>query len=126
MRTKPESERSVVGDPELLKTGVASLADFTSKRSATIFEKLSIDGSFCERPPNSWADLEAFKEGMRVVKNLKVVNDVAERGVKLCEEFNKVFTKNEGENQRVLQVVELNRKTIKTDCTKAELLEKFK
>lgn len=125
MKTIPAGERSVLGDPELLKTGRASLADFSTMRTASIFAKLSIDDTFTERPPTEWAEIEGFKAGLRVVQNLKVVNDIAERGVKLCEEYNKVFTKNEAENQRVLQVVELNRKAVKTDCTKAELLQKF-
>ncbi|KAL1378520.1 hypothetical protein pipiens_015530 [Culex pipiens pipiens] len=125
MKTIPAGERSVLGDPELLKTGRASLADFSTMPTASIFAKLSIDDTFTERPPTEWAEIEGFKAGLRVVQNLKVVNDIAERGVKLCEEYNKVFTKNEAENQRVLQVVELNRKAVKTDCTKAELLQKF-
>ena len=34
-----------------------------------------------------WNDDEDFKYGSKLVKNLHVVNDAAERGVKLCTDF---------------------------------------
>ena len=37
--------------------------------------------------------------------SLKVVNDVAERGVKLITDFNNLFTKDEEQKQYILQVV---------------------
>ena len=47
-----------------------------------------------------------------------MVNDVAERGVKLFEEFNKLLTNDEEEKQLLLQVVEANRKCVPTKTTK--------
>ena len=49
--------------------------------------------------------LEDFQKGLVIVKKLKVVNDTVERGVKLMEEFNSVFTKKEDQRQFLLQVV---------------------
>ena len=44
------------------------------------------------------------------MKSLKVVNDVAERGVKLITDFNNLLTKDEEQKQYVLQVVHKCRK----------------
>ena len=52
------------------------------------------------------------------MQTLKDVNDTAERGVKLFEEFNQLITKDEEEKQFLLQVVESNRKAVPTQITK--------
>ncbi|CAH0552813.1 unnamed protein product [Brassicogethes aeneus] len=52
------------------------------------------------------------------VVKLRVVNDIAERGVKLFEEHNQLITKNEDEKQDLLQIVEANRKSVPTETTK--------
>lgn len=62
----------------------------------------------------------------KITKNLKVVNDIAERGVKLFEEFNKLLTNDEEEKQLLLQVVEANRKWVPTKTTKQAVVESLK
>ena len=52
------------------------------------------------------------------MQQLRVVNDTAERDVKLFEEFNQLITNDEEEKQFLLQVVEANRKAIPTQTTK--------
>ena len=42
------------------------------------------------------------------MKCLRVVNDMAERGVKLFAEYNRFITNNEEEKQLLFQVVEAN------------------
>ena len=44
------------------------------------------------------------------MKSLKVVNDVAEQGVKLITDYNNLLTKDEEQKQYVLQVVHKCRK----------------
>ena len=51
------------------------------------------------------------------MKKFRVVNDTAERGAKLFDDFNKLITNNEEEKQFLLQVVEANRKTVPTQTT---------
>jgi hypothetical protein len=46
-----------------------------------------------------------YKEAKNIISTLKIVNDNAERGVKLMEEFNDKFTKQEEQKQYVLQVI---------------------
>jgi len=51
-----------------------------------------------------WKDQDNYKKGRKIINSLRVVNDTAERGVKLMEEFNSKFTNDESQKQFVLQV----------------------
>ena len=86
------------------------LSDFVTKNTKTFFTILGVPQSFLLMPPDTWNDNEDFKIGERIVRSLKVVNDTAERGVKLIQEFNHVLTKNEDQKQYLLQVVQEHRK----------------
>ncbi|KYN10007.1 hypothetical protein ALC57_17866, partial [Trachymyrmex cornetzi] len=55
--------------------------------------------------PFDWPENEEFKNGLETVKKLKVVNDTAERAVKLIQDYNACLTKNEEQKQFILQVV---------------------
>jgi len=44
-----------------------------------------------------------------LIRTLRIVDDTAERGVKLVEEYNSLLTNDEEEKQFILQVVEANR-----------------
>lgn len=83
---------------------------FASKNTATFFKRLKIPCEFLQRDPSIWNSLEDFQKGLLIVQNLQVVNDTAERGVKLMEEFNTVLTKKEDQKQFLLQVVKDYRK----------------
>lgn len=87
---------------------------------------MKIEASFLEYPAATWPQNEQYREGEKRVKLLKIVNDLAERGVKLCEEYCKILTKNDEEREFILQVVEKNRKAIGTDCTKTQLQQTLK
>ena len=44
--------------------------------------------------------------------NMKVTNDLAERGVKLMEEYNKILTNDEQQKQYLLQIVKKFRSSL--------------
>ena len=46
-----------------------------------------------------WSEQESFVEGLNVVRKLKVLNDCAERAVKLMKDFRGKFTKDEQQLQ---------------------------
>jgi len=60
--------------------------------------------SFLKVQPNEWPNLEGYEKGKSIIHSLKVVNDAAERGVKLMQEYNDKFTTNKDQKQFVLQV----------------------
>ena len=65
----------------------ASLGDFAS-RTVELFSRLQIPDTFLAQQPQDWCHDEAYQRGRERIKALRVVNDAAERGVKLFEEYN--------------------------------------
>ena len=98
------------GKPVLSKISAkAKLSDFVGPSSWHFFEHLDIDTSFLSESQSDWEFNEAYNEARTKVKRLAVVNDPAERGVKLTQDFLHT-AKNENTYQNVLQVVEHHRK----------------
>jgi hypothetical protein len=77
-----------------------------------IFQQLGCDGEWLKNCPTTWKDNEEYKKMHYIFTNIKVVNDTAERGVKLVSDFAHSITNNEQQRQYLLQVVEHNRSTI--------------
>jgi len=71
--------------------------------------------------PQTWEEIAEFRETKAVVTSMKVVNDSAERSVALMSTFNQSITKTESEMQKLIQVVEDNRKRL-PDCRKSTLM----
>lgn len=84
---------------------------------------MNISTSFFEFEPETWNETANFIDGQTKVKNILVVNDTAERRVKMFEDFNKVLTKNEEDKQFLLQIIEANRKAVPTQTTKKSALK---
>ncbi|XP_053946971.1 uncharacterized protein LOC128855809 [Anastrepha ludens] len=82
-----------------------------TENSINLFERFNINPAFLNENAAEWHLNPKYIEGKKILDNINVVNDTAERGVKLMEEFNNSFTKNENQKQFVLQVVEKYRKT---------------
>lgn len=87
-----------------------NLYDFVSKRSMVFFLCLGISTEFLKEEPERWENLDDYKQGLDTVRQFKVVNDNAERGVALIQAYNASLTKNEDQKQYLLQVVEQHRK----------------
>ena len=100
-------KRAVV---DLQEIGNKTLDDFASMNSLLLFTRLGLSTSFLEANPESWEDLEDFKKTKAIVGALKVVNDHAERGVALVQDFSGLLTKGEEQLQYLLQVVGEHRK----------------
>lgn len=69
-----------------------------------MFKRFNIPINFLSIDLAHWHNQDDYKIGKETIKSLKIVNDTAERGVKLMEEYNHKFTKNEEQKQFVLQV----------------------
>lgn len=75
-----------------------------------------------EADPSEWNEREDFLSGLQVSKNICVVNDPAERAVKLITDFNRSLTHDEEDKQYLIQVVEKYRKMYPSH-TKSSLLD---
>ena len=77
--------------------------------SSSFFEMTVIGDSFIDVGVNEWLECQLYKIACALVNNLPCVNDCAECGVALMQNFNASIMKNEEEKQLVLQVVEKHR-----------------
>ena len=64
--------------------------------------------TFLSKPVSTWNSDPEYTLAVETVKNIRVVNDSAERGVKLTSDFIK-SAKTESTFQKILQVVENSR-----------------
>lgn len=101
------NDRKLANPKELIHN---SLTDFVSMKSNNFFVRFSLSTEFLKLDPSRWEDIEEFKENRSFCRNLFVVNDSAERGVKFMKDFNRILTNNEEEKQFLLQLVESYRK----------------
>lgn len=75
-----------------------------TNKSKKLFKRFGISQDFLHLDPVHWKDQKSYINGKEILTSLRVVNDTAERGVKLMEEFNSKFTKDESQKQFILQV----------------------
>lgn len=101
------------------------LEDLVDESSMPALQSLRINIQFMfDNHANEWKHLDAYKIAKTTVDSLHVVNDCAERALKLITNLNESLTTKEEEKQQVIQVVEDNRKKIPN--TKKSVLSKYK
>lgn len=86
------------------------LENFVTSNTMDFFKTLELDTSFLNNPVHTWEEDEVYKKNKSTVKSLRVVNDIAERGVALIEEYNKLITVQEEQKQFLLLLVKNFRK----------------
>ena len=78
------------GKPVLPRVPIAEendLRSFIGQDSYMFFKMLKLDSQFLSLPVKQWETDVGYQLGKHVISNLCVVNDAAERGVKLCYDF---------------------------------------
>ena len=90
-------------------TESTTLADLVGPDSWYTLHVLQIDTSFLSKAVESWPIDPAFQESKDKALTLNVINDCAERGVKISSDFLSA-ARSEEHYQNVLQVVEQDRK----------------
>jgi hypothetical protein len=93
-----------------LDASMKQLHHFVTRSTGRFFEILGLSDEFLDLDPAEWGDQEIYKKNRDVVRSVKVVNDLAERGVALIQEFNASITRNEEQKQYLLQVIEDHRR----------------
>ena len=88
------------------------LNDFVTSHTKVFFEILGFPCSFLESNAENWDSNDEYLKARETVMNMKVTNDLAERGVKLMEEYNKILTNDEQQKQYLLQIVKKFRSSL--------------
>jgi hypothetical protein len=89
-----------------------TLSDFVTERSMNLFHALKIDPACLDGEPSKWHDCPTYISAKEKVSAMKVINDCAERAVKLATDFNAALTQDESQRQLVFQIVEYHRQAM--------------
>ena len=103
------------------------VSDFVDDRSVIVFQRLDLslhDVYFLTYSKIEWCDFDECKKLKMFISNPKIVNDVAERGVKQMEEFKDILTDDMEQRKMLLHCVEDSR-TRHPDFRKSSLAEKY-
>ena len=107
------SQRTGFGKPKLTTatriTESTTLADLVAQDSWFLLNSLQIDHEFLKEPAETWSHSTSYQASLKNIDALNVVNDCAERGIKLSSDFLSA-AKSEEHYQNVLQVAEADRK----------------
>ncbi|KAK2719576.1 hypothetical protein QYM36_005147 [Artemia franciscana] len=87
-----------------------NLEHFVTAKSAKLFQMMDLPDGFLTVDPDLWEDRYDYKLASETVRSLKVVNDHAERGVALIQEYSGFITQDESQLQFLLQVVNEHRR----------------
>lgn len=98
-----------------------NIEDFISTNTMNFFKITGISCEFIQKDPELWEEEESFKSAKEIVQHMRVVNDIAERGVALMEEYNKLHTSEEEQKQYLMLLVK-NYRQKNPNCNKANLL----
>lgn len=107
-------QRSQPKGPKRIKIAIksieqASLTQFVTENTLNFFGRLDLPTEFLQADPDTWDCRDDYKAACTITHSLKVVNDLAERGVALIEQYNSLLTKDEEQKQYLLQVVQDHR-----------------
>jgi len=105
---------------EVLET---KIEDLGTTHTLNFFKTLGIDTDFFCEPSEMWSSNDSYKRGKEVVDGLKVVNDHAERAVKLIQDYNKIV-RSEQHFQDLLLSVNDHRKSF-PDGKKSTIVERY-
>ena len=77
----------------------SNLNNFVTSTSKVLFQKLKLPSGFLQEDPDTWNDDNDFLQASSTVQELKVVNNHAERGVALIQEYCGLMTNDEQQLQ---------------------------
>lgn len=98
-------KRFEMKDKDMKKFKHKVLSDFVSANTLKFFERLKICTDFLNVDPSQWNQRPDWRKGYETCKAIRVVNDTAERGVKIFTDYNQILTKDEDQKQFLVKVV---------------------
>ena len=114
---KPEEARLDLPEYPTV-TEDSKLWDFVRPHSWDFFTILKVMADWLTCPLDEWEESEDFRKARKFVTTVKVVNDAAERGIKLASDYVQSLTKDSDVRQKLFQTVEYHRRE-KADIKKS-------
>ena len=108
----PDLDDIPTGRPDLpLIEESTSLPDLIGERSHTLF-LITKCGGFLELNVDQWEDNPDFQKFNQIMCHTKVVNDAAEHGVKMLQDYLLILTRDDSHRNDILTLVDHNRKLL--------------
>ena len=82
------------------------LEDFVTFNTRRFFSITGLPSHFLQNSVSEWEHDDGFKTVKSTVRSMKVVNDIAKRGIAQMDEYNRLHTNNEEQKQFLLLVVQ--------------------
>ena len=98
------------------------LVDLVGENSHFLFHVLKLDTNWLGQNVPEWELDEDFVKAKDFVSSVKVVNDPAERGIKLCQDFLHLLSKNSKTEHDIQQIVDHHRAKV-SGQSKSELFQ---
>ena len=90
---------------EVMAINMKDLPDFVTANTMHFFEITGLSVDFLSQDPALWENSDTYVSVKTTLSRLRVVNDIAERGVALINEYNELCTKDEEQKQFLLLAV---------------------
>lgn len=110
MNRPSEDSASKRRNVDLSKVMELTLPDFVTQSAKKLLESLMQPTDYLSVSPAEWSERPDYQASLRRVRDLRVVNDFAERGIALIQDYNSAITTDEQQKQFLLQTVERHRK----------------
>ena len=94
------------------------LVNFVKPHSWDFFTILRVEADWLTWPLDKWEESEDFRKARQFVTTVKVVNNAAERGIKLTSDYVQSLTKDSVVREKIFQTVEFHRRE-KADTKKS-------
>ena len=105
---KPEARLDLPEYPTVTES--SELWDLVQPHSWDFFTILRVEADWLTWPLDKWEESEDFRKARQFVTTVKVVNDAAERGIKLASDYVKSLTKDSAVRGKIFQTVEFHRR----------------
>lgn len=114
--TVPEYPKRIeIKREEVLST---CISDFVTENTKKFMNDYKLDIEWLKIHPDRWTHHMGYQKSRNLIQQLHVVNDCAERAIKLVQEYNGSLTKDEKDLSALLQVVEQNIGIFPKNCRK--------
>ena len=111
--------KRITVDP--LTLGEKKLENFVTQNTNRFFSITRLPSSFLTKNIDLWSVDKDYQTVKNIVHSMRVINDIAERGVALMDDYNKLHTTSEEQKQFLLLVVKEYRQRY-SDRTKKTLM----
>ena len=83
-----------------------TISDFTTSASSQLLKAFNVTLEFLDTNPVEWDRSLSYQSAKKILAEIAVVNDFAECGVALIQDYHNIPAKDEEQHQFLLQVVE--------------------